>query len=58
MFFLQQNRRIIEQNRFCLEVEVGGRVSEEVAQMMYTCISKYKNDKRKKKNYTFYELKL
>jgi hypothetical protein len=50
MLFLQQNRRIIEQNRFCLEVEVGGRVSEEVAQMMYTCVSKYKNDKRKIKN--------
>jgi hypothetical protein len=39
MFCLQQNQRTKGQNRFCL----GG------GQIMYTHVSKYKNDKIKKK---------
>jgi hypothetical protein len=46
---LQQNWRTRRQNRFCLEVEGLG----EVAQTMYTHVSKCKNDeiKRKKPNF-------
>jgi hypothetical protein len=45
MFFLQQSRRTRRQNRSCLQVGVGG----EVAQIMYTHVSKCKNDKIKLK---------
>jgi hypothetical protein len=44
MFSLQQKKRTRGRNRFCPEVEVV-----EVAQTMYTHVSKCKNDKRKKK---------
>jgi hypothetical protein len=44
LFLLQQNQRTRGQNRFCLETgEVGG----EMAQIMYTHVSKCKNDKIK-----------
>jgi hypothetical protein len=46
MFSLQQNQRTRGQNRLCPEVGGDGR-SEEVAQTMYTHVSKYKNNKRK-----------
>jgi hypothetical protein len=50
MFFHQQNQRIRGWNRFFPEAEVE-RV-EEVAQIMYTKVSKCKNDKIKlKKNH-------
>jgi hypothetical protein len=42
MFSLQQNWRTRGQNTFCLEAGVGGG---EVAQIMYTHVSKYKNHK-------------
>jgi hypothetical protein len=42
MFSVQQNRRR-GRSRFCLEVELGG----EMAQTMYTYVSKYKNYKIK-----------
>jgi hypothetical protein len=49
MFFLQQSRRTRGQNSFCLEVRVG-----EVAQTMYTHVSKYKNYKiTKRKNFRY-----
>jgi hypothetical protein len=44
MFSLQQNWRGRGENRFCLEVRGG----EKVTQTMYTHVSKYKNDKRRK----------
>jgi hypothetical protein len=43
MYYHQQNWGTRGQNRFCLEVGVG-----EVAQTMYTHLSKCKNDKMKK----------
>jgi hypothetical protein len=43
IFSPQQNWRTRGQNRFCPEVGVGVRV----AQTMYTCVSKCKNDKIK-----------
>jgi hypothetical protein len=47
MFSLQQNQRR-GQNRFCLELEVGRRgVGGEVAQTMYTHVSRCKKDKIK-----------
>jgi hypothetical protein len=42
MFFLQQNWRTKGQNRFCPEVGWG-----KVVQIIYTHVSKYKNDKIK-----------
>jgi hypothetical protein len=52
MFSLQQNQRTRGQNRFCPEAGVGwgGGAGEkegerEVAQTMYTHVSKCKNDK-------------
>jgi hypothetical protein len=42
MFSLQQIWRTRGQNTFCPEAGVGGG---EVAQIMYTHVSKYKNDK-------------
>jgi hypothetical protein len=55
MFFLQQNQRTRGWNRFCPEAGRGrgkelGRPRQEVAQIMYTHVSKCKNDKIKKKN--------
>jgi hypothetical protein len=48
MFSLQENRKRRRRNRFCLEADVGGLGGEEeVAQAMYTHISKFKNDKIK-----------
>jgi hypothetical protein len=44
MFSLQQNPRTRGRNRFCLEAVGVGR---EVAQTMYTHVSKCKNDKIK-----------
>jgi hypothetical protein len=44
MFSLQQNPRTRGRNRFCLEAVGVGR---EVAQTMYTHVSKCKNDKVK-----------
>jgi hypothetical protein len=41
MFSFQQNQRIRQQNRFCLKAGVGS----EVAQTMYTHVSKCKSDK-------------
>jgi hypothetical protein len=56
MFFLlcltfspQQNWRIRGQNRFCLEARVRGKWEEEMAQIMYTHVSRCKNDKIKLK---------
>jgi hypothetical protein len=46
MFSLQQNQRTRGWNKFCSET--GGRGSGEVAQTMYTHVSKCKNDKTKK----------
>jgi hypothetical protein len=46
MFSFHQNWRIRGWNRFCLEAEGG----EEVAQTMYTHVSKCKNDAIKSKN--------
>jgi hypothetical protein len=46
MFSLQQNKRTRGLIRFCLEVERrAGGGGGEVAQTMYTHVSKYKNDK-------------
>jgi hypothetical protein len=48
MFPLQQNWRTRGWNRFCLVVAVGrGRRRGDVNQIMYTQVSKYKNDKMK-----------
>jgi hypothetical protein len=47
MFSLQQNQRIRGQNEFC--PEAGGRGREEVAQVMYTQVSKCKHNKKKMK---------
>jgi hypothetical protein len=46
-FSLQQNQRTGGRNRFCLEVGGGG--GRDVAQTMYTYVSKCKNDKIFKK---------
>jgi hypothetical protein len=43
MLSLQQNQRERGQNKFCPEVAGKG----EVAQTIYTCVSKCKNDKKK-----------
>jgi hypothetical protein len=48
MFSLQHNWRRREQNRFCLEAGGWGR-RREVAQRMYTHVSKCKNDKNKRR---------
>jgi hypothetical protein len=47
MFSLPQNRRR-GQNRLCLEAEGWGGLGAgvQVAQTMYTHVSKYKNDKK------------
>jgi hypothetical protein len=45
MFSLQQNQRTRGWNRFCLEAGNGGLV----AQIMYTHVSKFKNNKIKLK---------
>jgi hypothetical protein len=46
MFSLQQNWRTRGQNRFCLEVGAGSGVGGgDVAQTMYSHVSKCKNDK-------------
>jgi hypothetical protein len=49
-FFLQQNQITRRQNRFCPEALGGGGRRREVAQIMYTHVSKCKNDKMKFKN--------
>jgi hypothetical protein len=46
IFFLHQNQRTRGQNRFCL---MAGKRGVEVAQIMYTRVSKCKNDKIKLK---------
>jgi hypothetical protein len=50
MFSIQQNQKTIGQNRFCLEAGTCGRGCGcwgDVAQAMYTHVSKCKNDKIK-----------
>jgi hypothetical protein len=49
LFSLQQNQRTIGCYRFCLEGGGGSRRMGEVAQIMYTHVSKCKNDKINKK---------
>jgi hypothetical protein len=46
LFSLQQNRRIIGQNNFH---PGGGGTGREIAQTMYTQVSKCKTDKRREK---------
>jgi hypothetical protein len=48
MFSLQQNQKTRRQNRFCQEVG-RGREEGEVAQTMYTHVSKCKNSKIKER---------
>jgi hypothetical protein len=55
MLSLQQNQRTKVQNRFCPEVGGGGR-RWEVAQTMYTHVSKCKNDKIKDRKITIFSI--